>query len=223
MSSSKAKQALFVHFAGVAKALAHAHRLELLEQLAQGERSVEVLANRAGLSVANASQHLQHMRRAGLLATRRDGKFIYYRLADEAVLDLIGALRRIAERNVAEVERVVRSYFTERDSLEPVSRDELLQRSRAGAVTVLDVRPEDEFALGHLPGAVNIPLRALEARLSELDPAHEIVAYCRGPYCVLSYEAVAALRAHGFKARRLEDGLPEWRAAGLPVVAGTGS
>jgi rhodanese-related sulfurtransferase/DNA-binding transcriptional ArsR family regulator len=214
------KSALFAQFAAVAKSLAHAHRLDLLEHLAQGERSVEVLADRTGLSVANASQHLQHMRRAGLVANRRDGKFVYYGLADDAVLDFLAALRRIAERNVAEVERLVRSYFNDRDSLEPISREELLQRSRAGNVTVLDVRPEDEFALGHLPGAVNIPLRALEVRLSELDPSQEIVAYCRGPYCVLSYEAVAALRARGFTARRLEDGLPEWRAAGLPIIIG---
>lgn len=222
MSSQGPKQALFVQFAAVAKALGHAHRLELLEQLAQGERSVEVLAQRTGLSIANASQHLQQMRRVGMVANRRDGKFVYYRLADDAVLDLLAALRKIAERNVAEVERLVRSYFHDRDALEPVSREELLQRSRACAVTVLDVRPEDEFALGHLPGAVNIQLRALEARLSELDPSQEIVAYCRGPYCVLSYEAVATLRARGFKARRLEDGFPEWRAAGLPVIGGNG-
>src|SRR6266487_4175695 len=220
MSIPNPKLALFAQFAAVAKALAHPHRLELLEQLAQGERSVEVLADRTGLSIANASQHLQHMRRAGLVANRRDGKFIYYRLADDSVLELLAALRTIAERNLAEVERVVRSYFQDRDGLEPVSREELLQRSRAGAVTILDVRPEDEFLLGHLPGAVNIPLRELEVRLTVLDPAQEIVAYCRGPYCVLSYEAVAALRARGFKVRRLEDGLPEWRAAGLPIVTG---
>jgi rhodanese-related sulfurtransferase/DNA-binding transcriptional ArsR family regulator len=201
----------------VAKSLGHAHRLELLEQLAQGERTVEVLAQRTGLSTANASQHLQQMRRAGMLTTRRDGKFVYYRLVDDAVLDLLAALRRIAERNSAEVERVIRTYFHDRDSLEAVSRDELLQQTRAGLVTVLDVRPPDEFALGHLPGAVNIPLRELEARLADLDPSQEIVAYCRGPYCVLSYEAVAALRTKGFKARRLEDGFPEWRAAGLPI------
>ncbi|ANW02501.1 ArsR/SmtB family transcription factor [Bradyrhizobium icense] len=221
MSSQGPKQVLFAQFAAVAKTLGHAHRLELLEQLAQGERSVEVLAQKTGLSIANASQHLQHMRRAGLVASRRDGKFVYYQLADDSVLDVLAALRVVAERNMAEVEQVVRSYFNERDALEAVSREELLQRSRAGAVTVLDVRPEDEFVLGHLPGAVNIPLRALEKRLSELDPANEIVAYCRGPYCVLSYEAVAALRARGFKARRLEDGLPEWRAAGLPVISGS--
>jgi len=212
------KQALFAQFAAVAKTLGHAHRLDLLEQVAQGERSVDVLARRIGLSIANASQHLQQLRHAGLVTSRRDGKFVYYRLTDDAVLDLVAALHRIAERNVAEVGRVLQSYFHDRDSLEPVSREELLKRSRAGAVTILDVRPEDEFALGHLPGAVNIPLRVLTARLSELDRKQEVVAYCRGPYCVLSFEAVAALRARGFKARRLVDGLPEWRAAGLPVT-----
>lgn len=221
MSTRSPKLALFVEFAAVAKSLGHAHRLELLEQLAQGERSVDVLADRTGLSVANASQHLQHLRRAGLVANRRDGKFVHYRLTDDAVLEVLAGLRKVAERNVAEVERVVRSYFNERDSLEAVSRDELMNRSRAGTVTILDVRPEDEFALGHLPGALNIPLRELEARLGEMDSDQEIVAYCRGPYCVLSYEAVAQLRARGFKVRRLEDGLPEWRAAGLPVVAPT--
>ncbi len=218
MTGENPKQALFAQFAAVAKTLAHAHRLELLEQVAQGERSVEILAQRAGLSIANASQHLQQLRRAGLVTARRAGKYVYYRLADDAVLDLVAALHRIAERHVADVGRVLHSYFHSRDSLEPVSREELLERSRAGTVTILDVRPEDEFALGHVANAVNIPLRVLQARLSELDPAKEIVAYCRGPYCVLSFEAVAALRARGFKARRLADGLPEWRAAGLPVM-----
>ena len=221
MSTLGPKQALFAQFAAIAKTLGHGHRLELLEQLAQGERNVEVLANRTGLSIANASQHLQQMRRAGLVATRRQGKFVYYALADDGILDVLTALRRVAERNVAEVERVVRSYFNKRDELEPVSRKDLLKRIRAGTVTVLDVRPPDEFALGHLPGAVNIPLRALKARLAELDTAQEIVAYCRGEYCVLSFEAVALLRARGFKVRRLEDGLPEWRAAGLPVITGS--
>jgi rhodanese-related sulfurtransferase/DNA-binding transcriptional ArsR family regulator len=221
MSTLGPKQALFAQFAAIAKSLGHAHRLELLEQLAQGERSVEVLANRTGLSIANASQHLQQMRRAGFVAARREGKFIYYTLADDGILDVLTALRRIAERNVAEVERVVRSYFNARDELEPVSRKQLLKRLRAGEVTVLDVRPPDEFALGHLPGALNIPLRELKARLAELDSAQEIVAYCRGEYCVLSFEAVALLRARGFNVRRLEDGLPEWRAAGLPVITGS--
>jgi rhodanese-related sulfurtransferase/DNA-binding transcriptional ArsR family regulator len=221
MSTRNPKLALFAQFAAVAKCLAHPHRLELLEQLAQGERSVEVLADRARLSIANASQHLQQMKRVGLLVNRREGKFVYYQLVDDTILDLLAALRRIAERNVAEVERIVRSYFNNRDSLEPISRAELLQRSRAGEVIVLDVRPEDEFALGHLPCAISVPLRNLEMRLAEFDPAQEIIAYCRGPYCVLSYEAVAVLRARGFKARRLEDGLPEWRAAGLPVATGS--
>jgi rhodanese-related sulfurtransferase/DNA-binding transcriptional ArsR family regulator len=220
MSRQSPKQTLFVEFAAVAKTLGHAHRLELLEQLSQGERSVEVLAQRTGLSIANASQHLQQMRRAGLVANERDGKFIFYRLNDDAVFDLLAALRKIAERNSAEVERVIRGYFDKRDGLEAVSRVELLERARAGTITILDVRPEDEFALGHVPGALNIPLRELETRLGEIDPKQEIVAYCRGPYCVLSYEAVAQLRARGFKVRRLEDGLPEWRAAGLPVVTG---
>lgn len=219
MSSKVPKQILFSEFAAVAKAAAHPHRLELLEQLAQGERNVEVLADRIRVSVANASQHLQQMRRAGLVATRRDGKFIFYRLADIAVLSLLTSLRRIAELQSAEVERVMRSYFHDRDSLEAVSRPELMDRLKAAIVTVLDVRPEDEFALGHLPGAINLPLSELEKRLADLDPDREIVAYCRGPYCVLSYEAVAMLRARGFKVRRLEDGLPEWRAAGLPVEA----
>jgi rhodanese-related sulfurtransferase/DNA-binding transcriptional ArsR family regulator len=217
MSSESPKQALFTLFAAVAKAVAHPHRLELLEQLAQGERSVEVLADRIAVSVANASQHLQHMRRAGLVTARRDGKFIFYRLTDSAVLDLLASVRRIAERNSAEVDRLVRGYFQHRDNLEPVSRRELMDRLEAGVVTVLDLRPADEFALGHLPGALNIPLGELKKRLADLDPGQEIVAYCRGPYCVLSYEAVALLRARGFKVRRLEDGLPEWRAAGLPV------
>jgi len=222
MSSESPKQTLFIQFAAVAKAVAHPHRLALLEQLAQGERSVELLADRVRVSIANASQHLQHMRRAGLVTARREGKFVFYRLADNAVLDLLASVRRIAEQNSAEFDRVVRSYFENRDNLEPVSRMELMDRLKAGIVTVLDVRPEDEFALGHLPGALNIPLGKLQKRLAELDPKHEIVAYCRGPYCVMSYEAVAALRARGFKARRLEDGLPEWRAAGLPVDTGSG-
>jgi rhodanese-related sulfurtransferase/DNA-binding transcriptional ArsR family regulator len=220
MSRESPKRALFAQFAAVAKAMAHPHRLELLEQLAQGERSVERLADRVGLSIANASQHLQQMRRAGLLVARREGKYVLYNLSDDTVLDLEAALRRIAERNIAEVESVVRSYFQNRDSLEPVSRAELFERLRAGLATALDVRPEDEFALGHVPGAINIPLGELERRLAELDPDQEIVAYCRGAYCVLSYEAVARLRTRGFKARRMEDGLPEWRAAGLPVSSG---
>lgn len=221
--SSNPKQALYAEFASVARALGNPHRLELLEQLAQGERSVEMLAKRTSLSVANASQHLQQLRRAGLVASRRDGKFVLYRLADENVLALMNSVQRVAEQNLAEVARIVGGYFNDRDAMEPVSREELLQRSRDGVVTVLDVRPADEFAMGHLPGAVNIPLGELETRLAELDPGHEIVAYCRGAYCVLSFEAVAALRARGFNVRRLEEGFPEWKAAGLNVEASNAS
>jgi ArsR family transcriptional regulator len=181
---------------------------------------VETLARRTGLSVANTSQHLQQLRRAGLVVSRREGRHVVYRLSDEAVLTLFSSLRAVAERNVAEIDRIVRSYFTDLDDLEPVSREALLARLRDGRVTVLDVRPADEFAMGHLPGALNVPLGTLEQRLQELDPDQEIVAYCRGAYCVLSFEAVAALRGRGFNVRRLEDGYPEWRAAGLPVESG---
>ena len=217
MSSESPKRKLFAEFAAVARAVGHEHRLELLEHLGQGERSVESLAERLGLSVANASQHLQHLRRAGLVASRRDGKYVLYRVADDAVVDLLSGLRRVAERTVAEVDRLLSGYF--RDSLEPVGRTDVLDRMRDGLVTVLDVRPEDEFALGHLPGAVNIPLADLERRLADLPPDQELIAYCRGPYCVLSFEAVAKLRRRGYRARRLEDGYPEWKAAGLPVEA----
>jgi ArsR family transcriptional regulator len=217
MSIPSPKNELLTYFADVAKALGHAHRLDLLEHIAQGERSVEALAKLAGLSVANASQHLQQLLRAGLVAKRRDGKHILYRLADLAVIELLSALRRIVERNSAEAQLVVQSYFHARDNLDPVSRHALLDRLRTDAVVLLDVRPEHEFALGHLPHAVNIPLPELEGRLAELPPDQEVVAYCRGPYCVLAFEAVAALRKHGFTVHRLQDGYPEWKAAGLPV------
>lgn len=205
--------------AEVAKALGHGRRLEILELLAQCEHSVEALADAAGLSIANASQHLRLMRKAGLLASRRDGKHILYRLSDPSVLDMLAALRRVAENNLAGVRDLVRGYFHARDSLEPVSRKELSRRIKDGLVTVLDVRPEAEFAAGHLPHAVNIPLRELGRRVRELPRKQEIIAYCRGPYCVLAFEAVALLRKRGFDVRRLEGGYPEWLAAGLPVEA----
>lgn len=217
MSRQSVKTTLLNAFAAVAKAAAHPHRFAILEHLAQGERTVEGLADRTGLSVANASQHLQSMRRAGLLAARRDGKFTLYRLSDDSVLDLMHAINRVAERNFAEVEGVVRSYFNERDTMEPVSRAELRKRYKEGLITILDVRPADEFAMGHLPGAVSIPLGELKRRLSELPRGREVIAYCRGAYCVMAFEAVALLRSSGFKSRRLEEGMPEWRTAGLPV------
>jgi rhodanese-related sulfurtransferase/DNA-binding HxlR family transcriptional regulator len=222
MSSRTAAATVRAALAEVAKAVGHEHRVELIEQLAQGPRNVEALAERVGLSLANASQHLQQLRRAGLVSRQRDGKRVVYRLADEVesdIVSLLSALQHVAEHAVATMERVVTAYFRARDELEPVAAKELLARLRKGDVVVLDVRPEDEYGLGHLPGARNIPLRQLAQRLSELPRKREIIAYCRGPYCVLSFEAVAELRSRGFKVRRLKQGFPEWKAAGLPVEA----
>ena len=218
MSSLGPKQCVFVGLAEIARALGHPHRLELLEHLGQGERSVEDLAARAGLTLANASRHLQLLRRAALVEGRREGKRVYYRLTGEdAVIDLLRALSRVGERNSAEIARVMASYFHARDEFDPVSRQELLDRLRCGSATALDVRPEDEFNMGHLPSALSIPLSQLERRLAELPADREIVAYCRGPWCVLSFEAVALLRGRGYRVRRLEDGYPEWKMAGLPT------
>lgn len=222
MSTLGPKQQVFSGLAEIAQALGHAHRLELLEHLGQGERSVEDLATRTGLTVANTSRHLQLLRRAALVVGRREGKRVFYGISGEdAVVGLLLALSRVGERNSAEIARVMASYFRARDELEPVSRDELLDRLRCGSATVLDVRPEDEFQQGHVPGALNIPLSQLERRLAELPADREIVAYCRGPWCVLSFEAVAALRQRGYHARRLEDGFPEWKVSGLPIGSAT--
>jgi len=219
MSSLGPKQRVFVGLAEIAQALGHAHRLELLEHLGQGERSVDDLAARTGLTMANTSRHLQLLRRAALVEGRREGKRIFYRLSgEEAVVGLLRALSRVGEQNSAEIARVMATYFRARDELEPISRSELIDRLRSGTAMVLDVRPEDEFRQGHLPGALNIPLAQLERRLAELSADREIVAYCRGPWCVLSFEAVAALRQRGYRARRLEDGFPEWKVAGLPIA-----
>jgi rhodanese-related sulfurtransferase/DNA-binding transcriptional ArsR family regulator len=212
------KQALFEHLAAIARALGHGARLELLDFLAQGERSVEDLARVAGLSIANTSKHLQQLKAAGLVAARRDGKHIRYTLGDERVLDAVAALRAIAQAHLGAVEDLVASYLKGRDALEPVPAEDLLERVRDGLVTVLDVRPPEEYAQGHVAGALNVPLDRLQERLKDLPPDREVVAYCRGPWCVLSFEAVARLREAGFDARRLQDGLPEWRRAGFPVV-----
>ncbi len=212
------KQALFEQLAIIARALGSGARLELLDFLAQGERSVEDLARVAGLSVANTSKHLQQLKSAGLAQARRDGKHIRYGLADDRVLDAVAALRVLAETRSRAVAELLASYLKQRDDLEPVRADELLERVRDGLATVVDVRPAEEFAQGHVVGALNVPLDQLEAQLSDLPRDREIVAYCRGPWCVLSFEAVARLRAAGFRARRLENGLPEWRQAGRPVA-----
>lgn len=217
MTGESPKRRMFDQFARMAKALGHAHRLELLEALAQGERSVDGLARATRLSMANTSQHLQHLRGAGLVTSRKDGLHVRYRLTGDDVVALLGALQDTAQRHLAEVEQVVQGYYTARDRLEPVSREDLLARLEDGTVTVLDVRPPREFAAGHVRGAINIPLEDLERRLAEFPPDREVVAYCRGAWCVLAFEAVSRLRERGVPARRLEDGLPEWRAAGLPV------
>ena len=217
MSTGHFKHDLFDQFARVAKAMGNGYRLELLEFLAQGERSVEALARVSGLTVANTSQHLQQLRQAGLVANRKAGQKVYYRLSGMDVSALLSSLREVAERHLADVDRLVEDYLKVKDGLEPVPAHELLARAREGLVTVLDVRPPEEYASGHVPGAINIPLSELERHLDELDPAQEVVAYCRGPHCVLAFDAVSRLRKKGMKARRLDGGLPEWRLGGLPV------
>ena len=217
MFSNNFKHDLFAQFARVGKALGNGNRLELLEFLAQSERSVDELSSIAGLTTGNTSQHLQHLRQAGVVTSRKDGLKVFYRLSGDDVIDLLNALRSVAERHVADVERLINSYLTVKDDLEPIPREELLSRAREGLVTVIDVRPTEEYASGHIPGAVNIPLAALENHLKDLDTDQEIIAYCRGPHCILAFDAVAQLRKRGIKARRLEDGFPEWKRAGLPV------
>lgn len=217
MSSSNFKQDLFTQFALVGKALSNGNRLELLEFLAQGERSVEDLATASGLTVANTSRHLQLLRQSGLVLNRKEGLKVFYRISADDVIDLLNALRQVAGRHVADVQRLVDTYLTVKDTLEPVPRDELLARVQYDLVTVIDVRPAQEYAAGHVPGAVNIPLSELEKHLDQFNPEQDIVAYCRGPHCVLAFDAVARLREKGYRARRLQDGYPEWKSAGLPV------
>lgn len=213
------KTALLEEYALVARALSAPSRLSLLEQLAQGERGVEALAEKTGLTIANCSQHLQQLRRAALVTSRRDGKSVIYRLTDAKTLELMDLLRIVAERNLAQVERILRGLSGGAEVPEAVSRSDLAVRLAEGSVTVLDVRPADEFAAGHIPGAINMTLTEIEGIVPTLDRAAEIVAYCRGPYCVYAHQAVAALRKHGFSARRLEGGLPEWREDGRPVLS----
>lgn len=209
--------ALLEQLAAVARAVGNSHRLYLLDVLAQGERTVEDLANAAEISLANASQHLQVMARAGLVRRRRSGSFVHYAVSDDRVLRLVAALRNAAEANVAEVNRLIQAYYTAKDSLEPVTRPELWRRVKQGEAVVLDVRASEEFMAGHIPSAVNIPITELRRRLAELPRESLIVAYCRGPYCLYSFEAVELLRKEGFTVQRLEEGLPEWRMAGFPT------
>jgi len=219
MSTGNFKQDVHAQLARVGKALSSGNRLELLEFVAQGPRSVDELASMTRLSVANASKHLQELRRAGLVRARKEGLRVFYEVAGPDVVDLIAALGQVAETRLAEMAHLVRTYITARDELEPIPAAELLKRSKQGLVTVLDVRPAREFAAGHLPGAINVAVEDLGKHLKELPKGREVIAYCRGPYCLLSVDAVALLRTKGFKARRLEDGFPEWKASGLPVEA----
>ena len=223
MSSKGFKQQLFDQFARIAKAMANGYRLELLEFLAQGERSVESLSEVSGLTIANTSQHLQRLRQAGLVTTRTQGHKVIYRLANQDIMQMLDVLRRIGERNLAEVDRLVDSYLHDKDKLDPVSANDLLIKIQTGEVTVLDVRPKLEFEAGHLPGAVNVPLKQLALQLDKFPPQSQVVAYCRGPYCALAFEAVKLLRKQGFQASRLEYGLPEWVLAGHPVENGSES
>lgn len=217
MSTDALKKDLYQSLAKVAHALASGNRLQLLELMAQGERSVEALADLTGMTMANTSQHLQALRQAGLVSPRKEGQRVYYRLAGDDVVRLYDVLRTVAESRLAEVKQLVADFLGDKDALEPIPADELLKRVKRGLVTVLDVRPPEEFAAGHLPGAVNIPIDKLESGLAKLSKRREVVAYCRGPYCLMSFEAVLKLRKRGWKARRLQQGFPEWKAAGLPV------
>jgi len=217
MSSGNFKHDLFVQFARVGKALGNGNGLELLEYIAQGERSVDQLAKVSGLTVANTSQHLQQLRQAGLVVCRKRGLQVLYRLSGNDVIDLLDALRDVAERRIAEVDQLVDTYLTVKDELEAVPRETLMERVKEGLVTVLDVRPAEEYEAGHVPGAVNVPLSELEQYLKHLPKKQDVVAYCRGPHCVLAFDAVARLREQGYSAQRMEDGFPEWKSAGYPV------
>ena len=220
MSHREFKDPLYAQFARIGHAVASPKRIELLDLLTQGEKSVEQLAEQSSAPLKNTSAHLRVLRQARLVETRREGTYVYYRLAGEDVLRFLRDLQALARSRLAEVERVATLYIDSRDELEPVTLAELRRRLREGDVTVIDVRPEEEFRAGHVPGALSIPVAQLKRRLAEIPKKREVVAYCRGPYCVYSVEAVGILRKHGYRARRAAEGLPDWRASGLPVAAG---
>jgi rhodanese-related sulfurtransferase len=214
------KDAIYEQFARIGKAVSSPKRLELLDLLCQGERTVDVLAKESGLTVANASQHLQVLRIARLVEAEKVGLFVTYRLADNTVCEFFRTMRLLAESRLAEVEQIKRRFLEGKEGMEPVDREALIERVRKGAVTVLDVRPSEEYQAGHIPGAISIPLNKLKRHLSEMSHDQEIVAYCRGPYCVLAMQAIELLRAKGFNAIRLEEGILDWRAMGFPVTLG---
>jgi rhodanese-related sulfurtransferase/DNA-binding transcriptional ArsR family regulator len=214
------KDALYGQFARIGKAVGSPHRIEILELLAQGERTVDSLATEIGLSLANASQHLQALRQAALVDSRKDGLFAYYRLAEPAVFDLCKAIRIVAERRLADLERLVHQHFGDRSDPEPVRMADLLKRARSKDVIILDARPAAEFQAGHIAGAISVPIDELQDRLRSLPTDREYVAYCRGPYCVYADRAVSLLRKSRRRARRLTEGFPEWRAAGYPIARG---
>jgi rhodanese-related sulfurtransferase len=217
------KDSLYGNFAQLGKALASPVRIEFLELLAQSERTVESLAEETGVTLANASQHLQALRRAGLVDSSKEGLFVRYRLADHAVVELCVALRKAAERRSAELDRLVREHFADRSDAEAVAMPDLLKRARAQDVLILDTRPAREYASGHIAGAISVPVDELQQRLKELPRNKKYVAYCRGPYCVYADRAVELLRANGRRAQRLLEGFPEWRAAGFPIESGSPS
>jgi rhodanese-related sulfurtransferase/DNA-binding transcriptional ArsR family regulator len=214
------KERLYGQYARIGKALSSPHRLEILELLAQGSRTVESLADEMELSLANTSQHLQALRQAALVTSRKAGLFVHYKLSEDSVYDVCRAVRRVAEHQLADFDRLVRDQFGERSEAEAVAMDELLKRARSQSVVILDTRPAAEYAAGHIAGAISVPVDDLQRRLRELPKDKEYVAYCRGPYCVYADRAVEILRAKGRRARRLLEGLPEWKAAGFPVEAG---
>ena len=223
MTQRAMKNALYEQFARIGKGVSSPQRLELLDLLCQGEKTVESLAEQSGLTVKNTSAHLRVLREARLVETRKQAQYVHYRLADDEVCSFFLALRGLAEKRLAEVREVAREYFGGAERMTPVDRQRLVDRVTSGEVTVLDVRPEDEFLAGHIPGARSVPLDELRHTLRSIPMDQEIVAYCRGPYCVLSIEAVALLQAEGFTAVRLEDGVADWRAAGFPIQGGKGS